>query len=81
MQNLQLPNQERVLEPSGDQKNHWIEHQQHDHVLLCFSERDFLIPDTDEKYVPEVLAYIHSYDVKVKQIPTEIATQTARVKK
>jgi hypothetical protein len=46
-----------------------------------FSKRDFLFPDADEKYVPEVLTYIHSYDVKVKQIPTEIATQTARVKK
>ena len=34
-----------------------------------------------KKYVPEVLNYIRSYDVKVKQIPIEIATQTARVKK
>jgi hypothetical protein len=80
MQNLQSPNQERVLEPSDDQKNHWIEHQ-HTHVLLCFSERDFLFSDADEKYVPEALAYIHSYDVKLKQIPTEIVTQRARVKK
>jgi hypothetical protein len=30
---------------------------------------------------PEVLAYIHSYDVKLKQISTEIAMQRARVKK
>jgi hypothetical protein len=43
--------------------------------------RDFLFRDADEKYVPEALAYIHSYDVKLKQIPTEIATQRARVKK
>lgn len=28
------------------------------------SERDFLFPDADEKYVPEVLAYIQNYDVK-----------------
>jgi hypothetical protein len=34
-----------------------------------------------KKYVPEVLTYIHSYDVKIKQIPIEIATQTACVKK
>jgi hypothetical protein len=39
------------------------------------------VPDADEKYAPEALAYIHSYDVKLKQIPTEIATQRARVKK
>jgi hypothetical protein len=30
--------------------------------VQCFSERDFLFPDADEKYVPEVLAYIQSYD-------------------
>jgi DMSO/TMAO reductase YedYZ molybdopterin-dependent catalytic subunit len=29
-----------------------------------------------KKYVPEVLNYIRSYDVTVKQIPIEIATQT-----
>jgi hypothetical protein len=49
--------------------------------VQCLSERDFLFPDADEKYVPEVLAYIHSYDVKLKQISTEIATRRARVKK
>jgi len=27
------------------------------------SERDFLFPDADEKYVPDVLAYIHRQDV------------------
>ena len=25
--------------------------------VQCLSERDFLFPDADEKYVPEVLAY------------------------
>jgi len=30
--------------------------------VQCLSERDFLFPDADEKYVPEVLAYIQSYD-------------------
>jgi hypothetical protein len=30
--------------------------------VQCFLERDFLFPDADEKYVPEVLAYIQSYD-------------------
>ena len=32
--------------------------------VQCLSERDFLFPDADEKYVPEVLAYIQSYDFK-----------------
>ena len=32
--------------------------------VQCFSERDFLFPDADEKYVPDVLAYIQSYDFK-----------------
>ena len=32
--------------------------------VRCLSERDFLFPDADEKYVPEVLAYIHNYDVE-----------------
>ena len=31
--------------------------------VQCFSQRDFLFPDADEKYVPEVLAYIHDVDV------------------
>ena len=30
--------------------------------VQCLSERDFLFPDADEKYVPDVLAYIQSYD-------------------
>jgi len=30
--------------------------------VQCLSERDFLFPDADEKYVPEVLAYIQSTD-------------------
>jgi hypothetical protein len=32
--------------------------------VQCLSERDFLYPDADEQYVPEVLAYIQSYDFK-----------------
>src|SRR5205807_7913542 len=32
--------------------------------VQCCSERDFLFPDADEKYVPDVLAYIQSYDFK-----------------
>jgi hypothetical protein len=32
--------------------------------VQCLSERDFLFPDADEKYVPDVLAYIQSYDFK-----------------
>jgi hypothetical protein len=32
--------------------------------VQCFSERYFLFPDADEKYVPEVLAYVQSYDFK-----------------
>ena len=31
--------------------------------VQCLSERDFLFPDADEKYVPDVRAYIQSYDV------------------
>jgi hypothetical protein len=30
--------------------------------VQCLSERDFLFPDADEKYVPDVLAYIQSHD-------------------
>jgi hypothetical protein len=30
--------------------------------VQCVSERDFLFRDADEKYVPDVLAYIQSYD-------------------
>jgi hypothetical protein len=32
--------------------------------VQCLSERDFLFPDADEKYVPDVLAYIHDTDVE-----------------
>ena len=32
--------------------------------VQSLSERDFLFPDADEKYVPDVLAYIQSYDFK-----------------
>ena len=32
--------------------------------VQCVSEWDFLFPDADEKYVPDVLAYIQSYDFK-----------------
>jgi hypothetical protein len=32
--------------------------------VQCVSERDFLFLDADEKFVPEVLAYIQSYDFK-----------------
>jgi len=32
--------------------------------VQCLSERDFLFPDADEQYVPDVLAYIQSYDFK-----------------
>jgi hypothetical protein len=31
--------------------------------VQCLSERDFLFPDADEKYVPEVLAYIHKIGI------------------
>ena len=31
--------------------------------VQCLSERDFLFPDADEKYVPDTRAYIQSYDV------------------
>jgi hypothetical protein len=31
--------------------------------VQCFSERDFLFPDADEKYVPDAGAYIQSYDM------------------
>jgi len=30
--------------------------------VQCLSEREFLFPDADEKYVPDVLAYIHNHD-------------------
>jgi hypothetical protein len=30
--------------------------------VQCVSERDFLFPDADETYTPEVLAYIHNKD-------------------
>jgi hypothetical protein len=42
--------------------------------VQCLSERDFLFPDADEKYVPEVLAYIHNYDFKT--FNTLLLTQT-----
>jgi hypothetical protein len=32
--------------------------------VQLLSRRDFLFPDTDEKYVPAVLAYIHDTDVE-----------------
>jgi hypothetical protein len=32
--------------------------------VQCLSERDFLFPDADEKYMPDVLAYIQSYGFK-----------------
>jgi hypothetical protein len=31
--------------------------------VQCLSERDFLFPDADEKYVPDASAYIQSYDL------------------
>ena len=31
--------------------------------VQCVSERDFLFPDADEKYVPDASAYIQSYDL------------------
>jgi hypothetical protein len=31
--------------------------------VQCVSERDFLFPDADEKYVPDAGAYIQSYDM------------------
>ena len=46
--------------------------------VQCLSERDFLFPDADEKYVPDVLAYIQSYDFKtfnallLTQTPEEV---------
>ncbi len=33
--------------------------------VQCVSERDFLFPDADETYVPDVLAYIQSYDFQM----------------
>jgi hypothetical protein len=42
--------------------------------VQCLSERDFLFPD--EKYVPEVLAYIQSYDFKT--FNTLLWTKTPR---
>jgi hypothetical protein len=41
-----------------------IAHMDNGLPVQCLSERDFLFPDADEKYVPEVLAYIQSYDFK-----------------
>src|SRR2546423_13855785 len=32
--------------------------------VQCLSERDFLFPDADEKYVPDASAYIQSYDMR-----------------
>src|SRR3981189_1693003 len=32
-------------------------------AVQCLSERDFLFPDADEKYVPDASAYIQSYDL------------------
>lgn len=48
-------------------------------AVQCLSERDFLFPDADEVYTPEVLAYIHRHDHKRfeamlwKQPPEEVA--------
>jgi hypothetical protein len=47
--------------------------------VQCLSERDFLFPDADEVYTPEVLAYVHRQDLKRfeamlwKQSPEEVA--------
>lgn len=47
--------------------------------VQCLSERDFLFPDADEVYTPDVLAYIHRHDLKRfegmlrKQSPEEVA--------
>ena len=41
-----------------------IAHMDNGLPVQCLSERDFLFPDADEKYVPDVLAYIQSYDFK-----------------
>lgn len=47
--------------------------------VQCLSERDFLFPDADEVYTPEVLAYIHRHDKKRfksmlwKQSPEEVS--------
>ncbi|MGH6810793.1 MAG: hypothetical protein ACREDM_00110 [Methylocella sp.] len=42
-----------------------IAYAQNNVPVECVSERDFLFPDADEKYVPEVLAYIQSYDFQM----------------
>jgi hypothetical protein len=44
--------------------------------VQCLSERDFLFPDADEKYMPDVLAYIQSYDFK--RFNTLLWTKTRR---
>ncbi len=51
-----------------------IAHMDNGLPVQCLSERDFLFPDADEKYVPEVLAYIHNYDVE--KLNTLVLTQT-----
>ena len=51
--------------------------------VQCLSERDFLFPDADETYVPEVLAYIHRQDLKTfvrllwSQTPEEVVATFA----
>ena len=40
-----------------------IAHMDNGLPVQCLSERDFLFPDADEKYVPDVRAYIQSYDM------------------
>ena len=42
--------------------------------VQMLSRRDFLFPDADEKYVPEVLAYIHDTDVET--LNTLLRTRT-----
>ena len=41
-----------------------IAHMDNGLPVQCLSERDFLFPDADEKYVPDARAYIQSYDFK-----------------
>jgi hypothetical protein len=48
----------------GEMRRPPIAYAHKDLPVQCLSERDFLFPDADEKYVPEVLAYIHSRDVE-----------------
>src|SRR3984893_13916008 len=47
----------------NDMRRPTIAYATKDLPVQCFSERDFLFPDADEKYVPDVRAYIQSYDV------------------